>query len=250
MELGVSGKVMMVTGAASGIGKAVVELLASSGARLAICDINREGLDATSRSVAARGVETLAIPLDVSLPDQCKVAVKTATDQYGRIDALLHFAGIVDRRGIEETTVETWNKTIGVNLLGTFLMVQAVVPVMRTQGGGRIVLTASDSARKGASTSGPAYAASKGGVIALTRDCALKLGSSQIAVNAVCPGVIVTPMGETASRKTVEEISRRTPLGRLGHPDEVASVAVFLASDGAKWINGEVIEINGGFFFD
>jgi 3-oxoacyl-[acyl-carrier protein] reductase len=132
-------------------------------------------------------------------------------------------------------------------------MVQAVAPVMRKQGRGRIVLTASDSARKGASVSGPAYAASKGGVIALTRDFAMKLGPAGINVNAICPGIAITPMVTNdirLSQTVIDEITSRTPLGRIGQPDDMAGVAIMLLSDAAKFVNGEIVEVNGGFFFD
>jgi NAD(P)-dependent dehydrogenase (short-subunit alcohol dehydrogenase family) len=165
----------------------------------------------------------------------------------------LHFAGVIDTHGIEDTSVGHWNRVISINLLGTFLMVQAVSPLMKKQGGGRIVLTASDAARKGASISGPAYAASKGGVIALTRDFAMKLGPFGISVNAICPGIVLTPMVTNEvkiSQAVIDKVVGRTPLGRLGKPDDIAAAAIMLLTDAAKFINGEIVEVNGGFFFD
>ena len=139
---------------------------------------------------------------------------------------------------------------MAVNLRGTFLLVQAVVPIMRKQNGGRIVLTASDSARMGSLVSGPAYAASKGGVIALTHSFALTLGKWNITCNAVCPGLVATGMSIGWEQEILNNVSKRTPLGRIATADEVARVAIFLGSDGANFVNGEVVEVNGGIHFD
>ncbi len=252
--LGLHDKIILITGAASGFGQAAARLLMKSGARLVLADINTQGLAAITREVAASGVTAIELPLDVSSPEQTKAVAAAAADKFGRIDGMLHFAGVIDIHSIEETTVAHWNRVININLLGTFLMVQAVSAVMKKQPrGGRIVLTASDAARKGASISGPAYAASKGGVIALTRDFAMKLGASGISVNAICPGIVRTPMVTDDARipaAALDEVIGRTPLGRLGQPDDMAGAAIMLLSDAAKFINGEIVEVNGGFFFD
>jgi NAD(P)-dependent dehydrogenase (short-subunit alcohol dehydrogenase family) len=189
----------------------------------------------------------------VSSLDETKAVVAQAVETFGRIDCLLHFAGVIDIHSIEETTLAHWNRVININLLGTFLMVQAVSAVMKPQRQGRIVLTASDSARKGASISGPAYAASKGGVIALTRDFAMKLGPSGITVNAICPGIVQTPMVSQDAgipSAMLDEVIARTPLGRLGQPEDMAGTAIMLLTEATKFINGEIVEVNGGFFFD
>ena len=253
MDFGLKDNVILITGAASGIGHAAARLLKTSGAKLVLTDINAEGLSAVVGEIAAAGLETLKLQLDVSSAEQTKTVVAQAADKFGRIDGLLHFAGVIDAHSIEHTTVTHWNRVININLLGTFLMAQAVAAVMRRQRRGRIVLTASDSARKGASISGPAYAASKGGVIALTRDLAMKLGPSGIAVNAICPGIVLTPMVTKdvgIGQAAIDEVVARTPLGRLGQPDDMANMAIMLLSDAAKFVNGEIVEVNGGFFFD
>jgi len=253
MDFGLKDNVILITGAASGMGQAAARLLKTSGAKLVLTDINAEGLCAIAHEIAAMGVETLALTLDVSLQEQTKSAVATAADKFGRIDGLLHFAGVIDVHSIEDTTVEHWNRVINTNLLGTFLMAQAVAGIMRRRRRGRIVLTASDSARKGASISGPAYAASKGGVIALTRDLAMKLGPSGIAVNAISPGIVLTPMVTKdvgIGQAVVDEVISRTPLRRLGQPDDMANMAIMLLTEAAKFVNGEIVEVNGGFFFD
>jgi NAD(P)-dependent dehydrogenase (short-subunit alcohol dehydrogenase family) len=253
MELGLKDKVIMVTGAGSGFGQAATRLLFDAGAKLALCDINTQSLSSIAREANAAGATAAEFPLDVSDEHQVKDVTTAVVKQYGRIDGMLHFAGVIDTHSVEGTTVAHWNRVINVNLLGTFLMVQAVSAVMAKQKKGRIVLTASDSARKGAHISGPAYAASKGGVIALTRDFAMKLGPSGISVNAICPGIVLTPMvtNEVAIPKAVlDEVTSRTPLGRLGQPDDMAGAAIMLLTDAAKFINGEIVEVNGGFFFD
>jgi len=253
MDFGLKDHVILITGAASGMGQAAARLLKTSAAKLVLTDINGAGLSAVVHELAAAGVQTLELQLDVSSADQTKSVVARAADKFGRIDGLLHFAGVIDTHSIEDTTVAHWNRVINVNLLGTFLMAQAVAAVMRRQRRGRIVLTASDSARKGASISGPAYAASKGGVIALTRDLAMKLGPHGIAVNAICPGIVLTPMvtkDAGIGQSVIDEVVSRTPLGRLGQPDDMANMAIMLLTEAAKFVNGEIVEVNGGFFFD
>ena len=253
MDFGLKDHVILITGAASGMGQAAARLLKTSAARLVLTDINGAGISAVVHELAAAGVQSLELQLDVSSADQTKSVVARAADKFGRIDGLLHFAGVIDTHSIEDTTVAHWNRVINVNLLGTFLMAQAVAAVMRRQRRGRIVLTASDSARKGASISGPAYAASKGGVIALTRDLAMKLGPHGIAVNAICPGIVLTPMvtkDAGIGQSVIDEVVSRTPLGRLGQPDDMANMAIMLLTEAAKFVNGEIVEVNGGFFFD
>lgn len=253
MDSELKGKIILITGAASGFGQAATRLLIQSGATLALADINTQGLSAITREATAVGLTAAEFPLDVSSSEQVKSVVAAVVDRFDRIDGMLHFAGVIDTHGIEDTTVAHWNRVISINLMGTFLMVQAVSPLMKKQGGGRIVLTASDAARKGASISGPAYAASKGGVIALTRDFAMKLGPFGISVNAICPGIVLTPMVTNEvkiSQAVIDEVAGRTPLGRLGKPDDIAAAAIMLLTDAAKFINGEIVEVNGGFFFD
>lgn len=253
MDFGLQDKVIIITGAASGFGQAATRLLLKSKAKLVLADLNTQGLSAMVREATGAGANVVECPLDVSSPDETKTVTARAVEKFGRIDGLLHFAGVIDIHSIEETTIAHWNRVINVNLLGTFLMVQAVSAVMKTQRQGRIVLTASDSARKGASISGPAYAASKGGVIALTRDFAMKLGPSGITVNAICPGIVRTPMVSEDARipaAALDEVISRTPLGRLGEPEDMAGTAIMLLTDATKFVNGEIVEVNGGFFFD
>jgi NAD(P)-dependent dehydrogenase (short-subunit alcohol dehydrogenase family) len=246
MNLGLEGKVFFVTGAASGIGASATEILAASGAKVAACDREKDKLEAMYRGPGA----VMPVYADISQQSEVQGAVDACHKKFGRIDGVLHFAGILDAHNIDQLTPEIWDAVMSVNLRGTYLVVQAVLAHMRAQGGGRIVLTASDSARMGSLVSGPAYAASKGGVIALTHTLALYLGKSKITVNAVCPGLVMTGMSTGWAPDFVDQIIKRTPLGRMAQSDDVAKVAVFLASDAAGFMTGEVVEVNGGIHFD
>jgi 3-oxoacyl-[acyl-carrier protein] reductase len=246
MNLGLEGKVFFVTGAANGIGASAARILASSGAKVGACD-----RDAAKLEEMWSGQGSVAsFAADVSKQDEINAAADACQKKFGRIDALLHFAAILDRHNLDQLTPDIWDSVMSVNLRGTYLAVKAVVDHMRKQGGGRIVLTASDSARMGSLVSGPAYAASKGGVIALTHTLALYLGSAKVNVNAVCPGLAMTGMSAGWEQSFIDGIAKRTPLGRLAQPEDVAKVAIFLGSDAAGFMTGEVVEVNGGIHFD
>lgn len=249
MNLGLENKVFFVTGAASGIGASATDILAAAGAKVAACDRDRERLENMRRGNGNAG-SVLPVYADIAQQSEIQEAVNACYRKFGRIDGVLHFAAVLDRHNIDELTPDIWDAVMSVNLRGTYLVVQSVLGIMRAQGGGRIVLTASDSARMGSLVSGPAYAASKGGVIALTHTLALYLGPSKINVNAICPGLAMTGMSKGWSQELIDNVSKRTPLGRLAQPDDVAKVAVFLVSDGAAFMTGEVVEVNGGVHFD
>ncbi len=249
MNLGLEGKVFFVTGAASGIGASATDILAAAGANIAACDRDKDRLEALRRNRGNTG-NVVPVYADIAQQEEVKKAVEACHGQFGRIDGVLHFVAVLDRHSIDELTPEIWDAVMSINLRGTYLVVQAVLGHMRAQGGGRIVLTASDSARMGSLVSGPAYAASKGGVIALTHTLALYLGPSKITVNAVCPGLTMTGMSQGWAPELIANVSKRTPLGRLAKPEDIARVAVFLASDAAGYMTGEVVEVNGGIHFD
>jgi NAD(P)-dependent dehydrogenase (short-subunit alcohol dehydrogenase family) len=246
MNLELEGKVFFVTGAANGIGAAATKILLESGAKVAACDRDAARLEEMYKGTAA----VLTTPADISQQKEIQGAIDACQKKFGRVDSLLHFAAVLDRHNLDELTPEIWDSVMSVNLRGSYLVVQAVVKHMRAQGGGHIVLTASDSARMGSLVSGPAYAASKGGVIALTHTLALYLGPSKIKVNAVCPGLAMTGMSAGWDQNFIDGIAKRTPLGRLAQPEDVAKVAIFLGSSGAGFMTGEVVEVNGGIHFD
>lgn len=239
-----SGKRIAVTGAASGIGRACARRLLEDGYRVAVLDIALEALEAEFRGRAE------VIALDAESPESCRVAIEQATDRLGGLDGLVHLAAIWSGTRWEQSGPDEWDRILRINLRGSFLLAQAAADKLIAGGGGSIVLTASDSARVGGIAGGPAYASSKGGVIALTRSLARALGPKGIRVNALNPGVIESAMTRSWPAEIMEQTVTRTPLGRLGQPEDVGDVACFLVSDRSRFISGEVVEINGGFYFD
>ncbi|MGY8632073.1 SDR family NAD(P)-dependent oxidoreductase [Bradyrhizobium sp. 14AA] len=246
MDLELKAKTFLVTGAARGMGRAAVDMLAAADANVVAFDRNASALDELKLQLSSAKtlVGDVASALDV------KSAIERCQSAFGRIDAVLHFAGVLDSKQLDDATSESFDAVQNVNLRGSFLVAQAAARVMREQRSGSIVFTASDSARMGSLVSGPAYAASKGGVIALARTLAVGLGPSGIRVNAVCPGLTLSDFSIGWSPEFIEAVSTRTPLRRLARPDEIAKVAIFLASGAASFITGEVVEVNGGIHFD
>jgi NAD(P)-dependent dehydrogenase (short-subunit alcohol dehydrogenase family) len=236
----------IVTGAASGIGRECARILLARDVRIAALDIKENALAAAfggDRRVAS-------IKLDLVDPKSCEAAVQQAVGHLGKVDALLHFAAAWTGTGWEQSDAAEWSRILAINLTGTFLLTQAVARHMVAAKAGAIVLTASDSAKVGGIAGGPAYCASKGGVIALTHSLARTLGPHGVRVNAINPGAVDTPMTSTWSDEIKRVTAERTPLGRIARPDDIADVACFLASDAARFITGEVVEVNGGFYFD
>lgn len=242
-----TGMVAIVTGAASGIGQECARMLLDAGHRVVGLDLQAEAVRAALPSVADR---LHALSIDIGNAAECGSAVAAAASHWGRLDALLHFAAIWTGRTWDETEPGEWERVLRVNVTGTFFLARAAAEHMIPQGRGAIVLTASDSAKVGGVAGGPAYVASKGAVIGLTHSLAKALGPKGIRVNAVNPGVVQTPMTaswpEAVKARTIE----LTPLGRLAQANDVASVACFLASNAAGFVTGEVVEVNGGFYFD
>ncbi len=239
-----SRKRIAVTGAASGIGRACARRLLEDGYQVAVLDIALEALEAEF------GGRAELVALDAGAPESCRAAIGQATERLGGLDGLIHLAAVWSGTGWEHSDPDEWDRILRINLRGSFLLAQAAVEKMVEGGGGSIVLTASDSARVGGVAGGPAYASSKGGVIALTRSLARALGPKGIRVNALNPGVIESAMTQSWPPELMEQTVTRTPLGRLGQPEDVGDVACFLVSDRSRFISGEVVEINGGFYFD
>ena len=236
----------IITGAASGIGLSCVRRMAAQGARVVAVDRDGEQLRAALGDLR-ESVATLAI--DVADRPACVAGVAAAVAQLGHLDALLHFAGVWAGTQWQKSAEPEWDHILAVNLKGSFFMAQAAADHMAKRGRGSIVLTASDSVNVGGVGGGTAYVASKGGVIALCRSLARNMGGQGIRVNAINPGVVDTPMTAGWSAELKAETIRRTPLGRLAQPDDIADVAIFLASDAARFVTGEIIEVNGGFYF-
>lgn len=236
----------IVTGAASGIGLACAKQLLAAGNRVAALDIQTEALNKyyTANTAVCR------VRLDAGSHESCRTAMREAIEYLGEVDALIHFAAVWSGTPWDKADPLEWERVLRVNLTGSFLLAQAVADHMGRNGCGSIVLTASDSARVGGVAGGPAYASSKGGVISLTRSLARALGPKGIRVNALNPGVVESPMTQAWPAAVMQDTVARTPLGRIAMPEDIAEVACFLASDAARFITGEIIEVNGGFYFD
>lgn len=252
------GKVALVTGGGSGIGRATALAFAREGARVVLADIMVEAGEATVRMIQERSGEALFCKADVSQAAEVQALVQTAVDTYGRLDCAHNNAGVEGLRGVApaptaDVTEENWDYTINVNLKGVWLCMKYEIPQMLTQGGGAIVNTASIVGLVGGPTIA-AYVASKHGVVGLTKTAALEYAPAGLRINAVCPGFIRTPMVERfveqASRENprlIEQVTALHPLGRLGTPEEVAEVVVWLCSDAASFVTGHTMTVDGGY---
>jgi len=244
----VSDKVVAVTGAGAGMGRATAELFAERGASVVVVDLDHDAAAETADRIAADGGEATAVQADVSDADDVEGFVEHAVDTYGRLDVLHNNAGIPQRSTpVEDVTEETWDRIQDVNLKSAFLGAKFAVPQMREQGGGVILNTASTAAirpRTGLS----AYCASKGGMVTLTKQLAHELAEDDIRANAICPVATDTEMLPefTSDGLTVDEMAATIPLGRLAEPDDIAQAAAFLASDDADMITGTALEVDGG----
>jgi len=246
------GKVAIITGAATGIGRASAVAFAQAGARLVVTDVREDELTRTVEVVRGVGGEVVALTADLGRPDAGADLVDTALSRWGRLNVLFNNAGVgtmVVGGTVETIDLDHWDLAQDVNVRAMYLVSRAAVPAMRGAGGGSIVNTSSVSAFRG-SVGRPshAYAASKGAVLALTRAMAASYGRDRIRVNAICPGTIRTRLTADfiarAERDAAE--GRGIPLGRVGEPEDIAQCALFLASDDASWISGAAIVVDGG----
>ena len=244
------GKVAIITGAGRGIGRAIALALARDGADVVVNDVDLQSAEATADKVRAMGRRALPIKADVSVEEEVIKMVKTALKAFGKIDILVNNAGIFSSIPVGDITGENWDKTMKVNLKSVFLCSQAVMEFMKRKRSGKIVNVASLAGKVGGIVAGADYAASKAGVICLTKSLAKQLAPYGINVNAVAPAWIETDMMKDWPRETKESILKQIPLGRFGKPEEVAEAVVFLVSDGAGFITGATIDINGGILMD
>jgi 3-oxoacyl-[acyl-carrier protein] reductase len=243
--LSLAGRTALVTGAARGIGAATARAIARAGGRVALFDRDGAGVERTAEEIGAAGGEALAVCGDVTDPASVAKAVGAAIGEWQRLDVLVNNAGIARDATLAKVTDEDWSLTLDVNLRGAMLCAREALPHMLAAGQGRILSATSIVARTG-NYGQTAYAASKAGIVGLTRAWARELGPKGINANAVAPGFIDTDMVRTIPPKIVDQVVARTPAGRLGRPEEVAQVYVFLASDLATFINGAVVGVDGG----
>ena len=241
------GKAAIVTGAARGIGKAIAAALADRGAGVAVVDIDEES---AGRAASEIGENTLAVKCDVGDEASVQQMVEAVAAHFGRIDIAVNNAGICERVRVEDLTVEQWDRTLGINLRGPFMVSKAVLEHMKPLGAGRIINIASIAGKIGGLMVGLHYTASKGGILAVTRGLARELAAYGITVNSVCPAMVDTDMGGLFQGDEKANYLKGVPLKRLATADDVAGAVVYLASDAASYITGEVIDVNGGIVMD
>jgi 3-oxoacyl-[acyl-carrier protein] reductase len=242
------GRVVIVTGAAKGIGAVTAQAFAREDARVAALDLDGAGLEGLVASLTGRGSEVLGRKTDVTVSADVRSAVDAVLARWGRVDVLVNNAGgFATMRALEDTDDAEWDAILKSNLTSAFLVSKAVLPSMKRQRSGRIVNLTSVVARGGAVRVPAHYAAAKAGIIALTRMLALEVAESGITVNAVAPGTTATD--RVLAARTAEETARvasAIPLRRLGQPEEIAEAILFLASDAASFVTGAVLDVNGG----
>jgi NAD(P)-dependent dehydrogenase (short-subunit alcohol dehydrogenase family) len=246
-------RVALVTGAAEGLGKAIAVAFADQGAKIVIADVNYDLAQHTTDEI---GGGAIAVKVDVTRWDEVINAVEQTLNRFGRIDILVNNAGIVRKYWVKDLPEAVWDEVMAVNLKGTFLCSKAVLPTMIEQQYGRIINMSSIAGKLGQATDS-AYCASKFGILGFTQSLALEVAKDNILVNAICPGPILTRLGGDGFRQAAamrglgleqfrQGILQRTPLGRLGTPEQVAKMAVFLVSDDCDYTTGSAFNVSGG----
>lgn len=254
------GKTALVTGAGSGIGRAIALRLAGEGAGIVAADLNADGVRETLARIEGQGGSGIAVQVDVRDTSSLQAMVDRAVERFGKIDILVACAGIVQTKRMLDITPEEWDRIFSVNARGLFFTLQLVAKQMERQGGG-VILNMSSAAARGPRPMYAHYAASKAAVISITRTAAAALAPSGIRVNAICPGIVETPMWDQIDREYAAESGRplgehrrqrakEIPLGRLETAEDVANAAAFLVSDDASYITGQALNVDGGINMD
>jgi 3-oxoacyl-[acyl-carrier protein] reductase len=238
-------KICIITGSGNGIGRTTAFKFAEEGAKVAVCDVNMESVDATVKEIIGHGGEALGFKVDVTNKDDIAAMVASLIEKYGRVDVLINNAGIIMDAQLSKMTEDQFDKVIDINLKGTYLCAQAVVDIMVSQAYG-VIVNASSVVGIYGNFGQTNYAATKWGVIGMAKTWAKELGKKGIRANAVCPGFIATPILNSMPEKVIKAMEEKVPMRRLGRPEEIANVYAFLASDEASYINGAVIEVSGG----
>lgn len=245
MDKQLEGRVALVTGAGRGIGKAIAVRFAQEGAKVVVIDVDEAAAKSVVDELQAAGAEALLGVCDVTRRDQIEALIARVLDAYGQIDILCNNAGITRDARLVKMTEDEFDSVINVNLKGVFNLTQAVVPHMVERGYGRIISTSSVVGLYG-NFGQTNYVATKAGVIGMTKVWARELGRKGITANAIAPGFIATEMIETVPEKVINSLLERTPLQRLGQPEDIANAYLFLASDQASFITGAVLSVDGG----
>ena len=245
------GRTALVTGAGRGIGRAIALALAAEGAQVAVLDVDGVSAERVRGEVEARGVKALALPIDLTRRAQVEAAVQTVLAQWGQIDLLVNNAGWDRMQLFVESDEETWDKIITLNFKAVLYTCRAVLPAMAARRAGKIVNIASDAGR-GGSSGEAVYAGTKGAVIAFSKTIAREMARYGVTVNVVCPGLTDTPLlagmrAESArNEKVLDAVTRASPLGRVGTPDDVAGAVVYFASPAADYVTGQTLSVSGG----
>jgi NAD(P)-dependent dehydrogenase (short-subunit alcohol dehydrogenase family) len=245
------GKAALITGAGSGIGRACAQMFAGEGARVALAGRRRKPLDAVAKEIAAAGGDAMAVSCDVSQRASVEAAVAAVAKRFGRLDIVVNNAGALLVATVVGTSDEDWNRILGVNLTGTFLVSRAALPELRKSGGGSIINIGSVLGLVGMKQRA-AYAASKGGVTMLTKAMALDHADEGVRVNCICPAIVETELVSQLFAKQPDpnalrrERAGQIPLGRMGRPEDVAYLALFLASEESAWLTGAALPLDGG----
>ncbi len=246
-----NGKVALITGGASGIGRATAMLFARQGAAVTVVDVNEFDGRAVVQTIIDEGGRAIFVRGDVSRAEDCQLAVRQTVEQLGKLDVLFNNAGIIRRASVIETSEEEWDRVMATNVKSVFLLSKYAIPIMAEAGGGVIINTASGWGLVGG-LNAASYCASKGAVVLLTKAMAVDHGAQNIRVNCICPGDTDTPMlrNEAQQLGKSKELflaeSARRPLQRVGTPEEIAQAALFLASDASSFVTGIALVVNGG----
>lgn len=238
-------KVAIITGAARGIGKATAEKFLKEGGKVVICDVNEEAINQTVEELKSISNDVIGFKVDVTNREEVDSMIKATLNNFGKIDCLVNNAGITADNTLLKMSEAEWDRVININLKGVFNCGQAVAAVMAEQGFG-VILNASSVVGLYGNYGQTNYAATKWGVIGMTKTWAKELGKKGIRVNAVAPGFILTPMTEKMPEKVLEMMKEKAPLKRIGMPEDIANAYAFLASDEASFITGAVLSVDGG----